>query len=376
MNVFRSKIIFAVVAVAMLMAVTVSQVLASMPDTTSAPNNLRASVKGTEVVINWTPGTDEAYDYQAIRYRKSAETSKDWTRTLTQTTTRVAHYVPGQLSAGEEYIFQIAGVESGEGVGLSERGLSNETTVTVPDVVIGQDSSDPATAAWSTATTASTSTPGLPNLRATIIDDPDGDGQLIKLTWTPSTRRALTEQRLMRRVAEKFTDPDLKSISGRLSTSSREYTDRAISPGTPYIYRVLAWGRGKILWVSNRVHVVGPGAYDSRHPHGLVGVPTRSGVHLGWNPSTHESYSWNKLMRRTLVEPQFTVLIGTHEEFWGEESSKGRITKYFDSTLQPGTEYIYLVESVRTVKYPEDLLRPGGVPTKKSNRVVVRLVTE
>ena len=194
----------------------------------SAPSGLTAEMRPDDVLLRWTPGTDEDYTGQWVKVWEVGKPFTEFSWSIKADLSSVSVLRQHNLEVGKTYNFQIAGAVQEEEDGfIDERGQSNIATLTVTEVEPEPEPqpqrADPPAEAKPT------------NLAAA-----SADGQ-VTLTWTPGNDADYVAQEIKRRPVKGRSWTTI-----RIDKSASEYVDTDVDVGTKYRYRVKGvWDNGK-----------------------------------------------------------------------------------------------------------------------------------
>jgi chitodextrinase len=253
-------------------------------DTTppSAPGGLKATSSSTKNVLTWTAATDNigvsAYDvYRNGNYLATAAPAA-----LT--------YTDKTATAGVGYTYQVAA-----------RDLAGNATRASVNVNGGStDTTPPAAPAGLTATATSPTT--------------------VSLSWTASTDNVGVTG---------YTISRGGTAIGTVSGSTTTFSDTGLTPGTAYTYQVTASdAAGNVSPPSNTATAT---TQADTTPPSAPGTPTATSV-----TSSQVSLSWT-------ASSDNVGVVGYHVVRNGSVIASAAGTGYTDSTVSPGTAYIYQV---------------------------------
>ena len=280
------------------------------------PTGLTATPSHDQVALHWDdPGDESITGYQILRRLRDIDAPGVFAVLVQDTGAALTSYADRTVTPSTRYVYR---VKASNAFGLSGRSsYANADTVASPIEVPAQ-----LAPAGPTGLTAA----------------PAGDG--VALSWDDPGDSSITGYQILRRLRD--TDPPgvfavLNEDTGDASTS---FVDRAVTPGTRYIYRVKARNADGLSAQSSYARATAaelavPGA--PQPPTGLTAEATVDGVTLRWHDPGDASVTGYQILRRTValdLPGHFTVLV--------EDTDATDVT-YSDASVEPQTDYVYRV---------------------------------
>lgn len=168
----------------------------------SAPRNVLATPGPQEVILTWSPNTEQAVTgYEVLRYNDPSDAEPAATLATVQTV-----YLDSPLVAGVTYVYRVRAVGSG--------GISGQLSTFV-----------------SAVPEAKLSTPQ--NISAYA------DVKQVTVNWSANSEAELTGYRLLR-----YNDASEQVASATFTSLLTSYVDSPLVAGQTYVYRVQALGSG------------------------------------------------------------------------------------------------------------------------------------
>ena len=278
----------------------------------ATPTGLTAAPAGDGVALSWDdPGDTSITGYQILRRLPDTDPPGVFAVLNEDTGEASTSFVDRAVTPGSRYEYQVK--------------ARNADRLSAPS-------------SSANATTAAAVVQVIPPAPTGLSAEATADG--VALSWDDPGDSSITGYQILRRLRDTDAPGVFAVLNEDTGDASTSFVDRAVTPGTRYIYRVKARNADGLSAQSSYARATAaelavPGA--PQPPTGLTAEATVDGVTLRWHDPGDASVTGYQILRRTValdLPGHFTVLV--------EDTDATDVT-YSDASVEPQTDYVYRV---------------------------------